>query len=459
MDTGSRRILPRNGSERPLRELVVALLIAVAATIVVCVPVFAMIRMEDRGAAFLLVSSGMLFATLSALAIERRRATGAKRKVEDEVREVHDLLLDDASNPTAVWPSLTDPAVSELAELVVERQLELTARKDTLAGILDGFGEGILAIDSNETITLANQRLFELFDIRTEIVGRKYYEAVRDVRVRDVVKQALGGSPASARIPVMFGSEQRTLQLRGAPTRRGDAVALFVDITELERLSRIRRDFIADFSHEVRTPLTALRSSMETLEEGGLEPSQESELRQIMLRQLARLEKLVSGLSELRTLESGEVKLKREEVDMVALLEGLRRDFDTRAIEAGVKINLDSIGETVVLGDRIRLEQVFSNLIDNALRHATDTETLQLNVANEGDFVVVRVIDQGPGISPADRERIFNRFYRIDKSRESGGTGLGLAIVRHLVLLHGGSIRVEPGEPDGSIFVVSLPSA
>lgn len=238
------------------------------------------------------------------------------------------------------------------------------------------------------------------------------------------------------------------------------AVALAIDVTQMERLARVRRDFIADFSHEVRTPLAGLRSSIETLQGGSLDPEQEEQLHRILRRQLGRLERLVSDLSELNSIESGDVVLHREPTEIRQLLADLAQDFFERADSRKIAIIVDGI-ESVAMVDPIRIEQVFSNLIDNALRHASETDEVRIEVTEDDSMTAVRVSDRGPGISDEEKEKVFHRFYRADKSRssESSGAGLGLAITKHLVLQHGGSVGVESAIGRGTTFIVKLPKA
>ncbi|MBW3670771.1 MAG: cell wall metabolism sensor histidine kinase WalK [Acidobacteria bacterium] len=236
------------------------------------------------------------------------------------------------------------------------------------------------------------------------------------------------------------------------------AVALVIDVTQIEMLARMRRDFVADFSHEVRTPLAGLRSSVETLHEGSLQREQEEQLHRILDRQLGRLERLVADLAELNSIESGETILHREPTPIVQMLRELSLDFSERAGSRDIVITVDG-PESVAWVDPIRIEQVFSNLIDNAIKHAPASDEVRIEVRDEQAMSEVRVSDRGPGIPREERDKVFHRFYRMDKSRssQSAGTGLGLAITKHLVLQHGGSIGVESAPGSGTTMVVKLP--
>ncbi len=238
------------------------------------------------------------------------------------------------------------------------------------------------------------------------------------------------------------------------------AVALFIDVTHVERLEELRREFIADFSHEVRTPLAALKSAVETFEfdRGLLTEEQEGQLRRIMSRQLARLERLAQDLSELSHIEAGDLSLERAEIELRRLVEDLCEDFRDRATQTQLRFVVT--GERVQIhGDAMRLQQAFANLLDNAIKYGGEGTSIDIDVKSTPDHGIVRITDHGEGIPPEERDRIFRRFYRIDKSRsqEIAGSGLGLAITKHLILQHRGNIEVEGGEGDGATFVVTLP--
>jgi two-component system phosphate regulon sensor histidine kinase PhoR len=327
-------------------------------------------------------------------------------------------------------------AIEETRLAVVREKAWAAEQRATLEQIAASIGEGLLALTPRGRVVLANERVREMFDVRGNLLGRPLIEVVRN-------QIDIGGRQIEIRVfPVKTSSEVA-------------AVALFIDVTEIERLQRVRKEFLDDFSHEVRTPLTGLRSAVETFDHDDLTREQEEQLRHVMLRQLSRLERLARDLAELNRIESGELVLDRKEADVRDLLEDLVDEFQDRA--------------TIVLSgapapwpanvDRDRFQQIFTNLLDNAVKYGGG-EPIEIVIAGEGEQVVVSVSDRGEGIPPADIDRIFNRFYRIDKSRSQHvpGSGLGLAIAKHLVLLHGGSIRAFNRAGGGATFEVRLPT-
>jgi signal transduction histidine kinase len=305
---------------------------------------------------------------------------------------------------------------------------------------------------------MANDSVAQRFGTSETLVGRPLLDVMRNTSLIAAFDKAMNGATSADRIT----SGDRQIEIRVFPVASSEvaAVALFIDVTETERLQRIRKDFLDDFSHEVRTPLAGLRSAAETIDTGGLTAEQEEQLRQIMLRQLGRIERLVRDLSELNRIESGELVLEREEVDVADLLRELCDEFRERLADQPVHFTV--LGEpTPAHVDPARAQQIFVNLLDNAWKYGGPQGEILVEVSRDDGTAVVRVSDQGEGIPPAEVERIFHRFYRVDRSRSQTvpGVGLGLAITKHLVLLHGGSIRAFNRPGGGATFEVRLPAA
>lgn len=360
--------------------------------------------------------------------------------------------------------------LDELARSLEEWRLSLIHQRDAfedqrraVGEILDGIGEGLVAIDRRKRVVLANARLAELLGIGETVAGKPFLEVIRSQPLIAAFDRALAGHRSSDRATMIVGGVPRQIEIRVFPIATASeiaAVALFIDVTRMEHLERVRRDFIADFSHEVRTPLAGIRSAIDTFEADGLEPEQELHLRKIISRQVTRLEKLVEELGELRQIETGEIHLNLEPVHLLRLLEDLADDFSETASNHDIRFFLPQ-RDAVALADLQKIQQVFANLIDNAIKHGGGGGEVRLEIAEDADMAVVRVIDRGDGIPPAEQERIFNRLYRIDRSRSQDlkGTGLGLAITRHLVQLHAGSIEVKSEPGRGATFEVRLPLA
>ncbi len=355
-------------------------------------------------------------------------------------------------------------AIEGVRAIVLRQGQSFEEQQATMEQILASLGEGIIALSPRGKVVFANERVNEMFGSRAALVGKSFLEAVRQQSLVSAFDRAMRGQASSDRASIRVGSEERQLEIRVFPVAKSGeiaAVALFIDITKIERLQRIRKDFLDDFSHEVRTPLAGLRSAAETFEHGSLTPQQEDQLRKIMMRQLSRIERLVKDLSELNRIESGELVLERRPVELREMLTDLADEFRERLAEKPVTITLRG-DEASARVDPSRAQQIFSNLLDNAWKHGGSRGEILIEVGRENGQAVVRVSDEGEGIPPQEVDRIFNRFYRVDKSRsqEIPGIGLGLAITKHLVLLHGGSIRAyNRASGRGATFEVRLPAA
>jgi two-component system phosphate regulon sensor histidine kinase PhoR len=241
----------------------------------------------------------------------------------------------------------------------------------------------------------------------------------------------------------------------------GSVILVLHDITEVERLNQVRQDFVANVSHELKTPLTSLRGYAETLLEGGLDDVEHREgFVRIIRDQSARLQSLVDDLLSLADLERPDMRLRREPFDLRESVERQIAMLRARAGQAGLTVELEPGEPAPVLADRLRIDQVIANLLDNAIKY-TERGTVRVRLGRTGTRVVCEVEDTGSGIPAEDVPRIFERFYRVDKarSREKGGTGLGLAIVRHILALHGCRVSVESALGHGSTFRFELPPA
>jgi signal transduction histidine kinase len=357
--------------------------------------------------------------------------------------------------------------LGEIARLLEESRQRILVQRRGLAErdlfrarILEGIGEGVLAIDRRKMIVLANARALEMLGVGELPAGTPLYSVVREAAITASFERALAGDPASELVTLRPGAGERRIDLRILPFEGETdiaAVALLVDVTRLMNLEKARRQFFADFSHEVRTPLAGLRSAAETLERGGLPAPDEANLRRIVGRQLDRLERLVEDLSELNRIESGALVLQKRPTDLGDLLHDVADDFRGAAAARGVVLDVEGEGAAEV--DPQRMQQVVANLVDNAIKFTPSGSKVRLSVHRTADTIEIAVADEGEGIPENERERVFNRFYRVDKSRSQSvpGTGLGLAIAKHLTVLHGGRIEVDSPTLRGATFRVLLP--
>jgi two-component system phosphate regulon sensor histidine kinase PhoR len=340
-----------------------------------------------------------------------------------------------------------------------------------MEAVLDGMLEGLVAIDSNTEVTLYNRAAARIFSlpIKPATPRPRLIEVTRDPEINEAFREVLrSGDPDRRRVEILR-SDRRTFALHvnpiGAKSLKGTmkgAAGVFFDITEIERLERVRRDFFANLSHELRTPLTAILAYIETLLDGAVDdPQNNLRFLQIIQKHALRMQNLVRDITDLSMIESGEVSLRIEVHDLAQIADEMIMLAGTRAEAFGVELVNRVPRGFKVCADRYRLEQILGNLIDNAVKFNSRGGKVEISAERAtGDSAVVRVSDSGQGIPHADLSRVFERFYRADRSRsrDVGGSGLGLAIVKHLALAHGGSVEVESQQGHGSTFLVRLPA-
>jgi two-component system phosphate regulon sensor histidine kinase PhoR len=358
-------------------------------------------------------------------------------------------------------------AINEMADQIRQRLDEVGREKEQLQAVLDGMVEGVLVIDTGGRILLVNHRLRDFFDVSGEALGRTPIEVIRDAAVDELLAEAATTDEPVSRKITSTGEGRRTFRVHavGFPSngrRRIGTVAVFHDITEVVRLEAVRRDFVANASHELRTPVAAIRGFAETLlTNGGLSESDRRTALEIIDRHSIRLTNLVTDLLELSRIEEPEGDFTPARVDVGAIAEAIVREARARTKERGLSVDLHASAEAIAWGSRQDVEQVIANLVDNAVNYTDEGGRIEVEASADENRVWVRVADTGIGISRSDQERIFERFYRVDtsRSRALGGTGLGLSIVKHLVRRMEGEIGVESEPGKGSTFSFWLPRA
>jgi len=330
--------------------------------------------------------------------------------------------------------------------------------------LFNSMVEGLLLLDERGRIQLANRAFASLFGVTVDIRGRTLLEAVRLHELAELVssldsqKQVLGYELK------LSGLSERWLQINAAGIFNGHGerhgtVLVFHELTRLKQLESARQEFVANVSHELRTPLSLIKGYVETLLDGARDnPEVATKFLQTIDRNSERLKLLIEDLLTISELESGRVKLNLQAVALSPVVAKVFEDFKTRAEAKSVKL-INQVADLAVRADADRLEQVLGNLIDNAIKYGRTKGTVTVGgSAREDGQVEVFVQDDGPGIPPEALERVFERFYRVDKarSREQGGTGLGLAIVKHIVQTHGGKVWATSELGHGTTFYFSL---
>jgi two-component system phosphate regulon sensor histidine kinase PhoR len=351
-------------------------------------------------------------------------------------------------------------ALDKTARRVEESFARVQTSRRELETLLNSMQDAVIAVDADGRVQWANHGMDGLLP-HPPSLNAPVVDSIRD-------PDFLAAIQGAARDQVVTSARSntiapgRTFDVTAAPMPGGGAVAVLRDLTESERMEKTRRDFIANVSHELRTPLTSIQGYAETILDSAHEGNHVREFLEIIRKNAARMTRLTEDLLTLARVESGEQRFDIQEVSAEELLrdalESFRevaRPYEVELVEENAALSRN------VNADREAIHQIFSNLIENALKYAAAGKKVVLGARPAGNGVEFYVQDFGPGISSEHLPRLFERFYRVDKarSRESGGTGLGLAIAKHIVLAHGGTIRAESELNHGSTFLFILPSS
>jgi two-component system phosphate regulon sensor histidine kinase PhoR len=346
-----------------------------------------------------------------------------------------------------------------------EAQRQEKARFESL---FDTMIEGLVVIDEDRRLVLANRAAEDMFRFSRMMAGGTLLEAIRNHEVATLARRAVvEDAPIEHEVRIEYPQRRVLLvsavALRDRGGKRAGAVLVFHDVTQLRQLESMRQDFVANVSHELRTPLSLIRSATETLLDGGKnDPAVTSRFLQIIDKHAGRLTLLIDDLLLLARLDSGRIELNLANVAVRDVVQDTLDDAGPAAQGRATQL-VNAVPEALeARADAVRLRQVLGNLVDNALKYGRNGGTVTITArAISTAMMEVAVRDDGPGIPAEATERIFERFYRVDKarSREQGGTGLGLAIVKNVVQAHGGDVRVESAFGEGATFFFTLPLA
>ena len=352
-------------------------------------------------------------------------------------------------------------AFNQMAQSVESLVGTVSEERSRLAAVLDSGLDAVLAVDPEGHVTFASRATSLLLGHRPEeAVGNPFVWAMPEEQVVQALRAAreTGGRQSL----VIERPKGRFLQVSAAPIAGGGewvTLVVFHDVTEARRVEDTRRDFIANVSHELRTPLASIKSVVETLQSGAL--NDKAAAQDFLTRadaEVDRLVQMVTELLELSRLESGQAPLAHEPVDVARMLEHAVERMRAQADRKGLELRLDVAPDLpATLGDAQRLEQAVVNLLDNAIKFTPESGSVRVSARLADDAVEVEVEDTGAGISADKLPRIFERFYKVDRSRGDPGTGLGLAVVKHTVEAHGGTISAHSREGHGSTFTLTLP--
>jgi two-component system, OmpR family, phosphate regulon sensor histidine kinase PhoR len=352
-----------------------------------------------------------------------------------------------------------DGSVQELG-----RRLQALSRdRARTDAILTGMVEGVLVIDRDGRVQLVNRAARQMLHIDETALGRRYLEVVRHPDVVTELGNALGGQEGDTGELTLAREPGRTFVSHAAPVSAaggGGAVLVLHDVTKLRHADQIRRDFVANVSHELRTPLTAIRGYVEAVLDDLSNQSNTEKFLQIVVRHTTGMDRLVRDLLRLARLDAHQEPLERAACDVRQLFNDVVTDLSPSIEAKRQQLRVDVAADGCrIWGDPAKLHDVLRNLVENAVNYSPDGAEVRLAADRRNGICTITVADSGPGIPADDLMRVFERFYRVDKSRtRPGGTGLGLAIVKHLVELHGGEVTAANRPEGGAAFTVKLPS-
>jgi two-component system, OmpR family, phosphate regulon sensor histidine kinase PhoR len=366
---------------------------------------------------------------------------------------------DYANDELGTVARVLDDSVRQLAA----RMRELSEDRARLEAMLTGMLEGVIVLDAQGRVQLVNRAARTMLALDDDPAGRPYVESIRHPGIVGALTQALAGTQPE---PIEFqpARSARTLVARTAPVAAPSAtgaVLVLHDVTDLRRSDRVRRDFVANVSHELRTPLTAIRGYVDALTEESLEPAERDQFLAVIARQTRRMERLVQDLLRLASLDAREEPLESGPCSLPQLFTLVVHDLSPTLEQKRQCVRVAVSPEVEIIEtDPAKLQDALRNIVENAANYSPAGSAIDLSAVREGDRVAIRVEDEGPGIPEADLERIFERFYRVDKarSRESGGTGLGLSIVKHLVARLSGEVRAANRPNGGAVFTLKIPA-
>jgi len=367
------------------------------------------------------------------------------------------------------WQETAAPgqALIQTAERLHSTIAEISADRSRLQAVLASMVEGVLVLDRQGRILLMNEALQRMLPgANSSAIGRPFIEVIRHHPLNEFVGTVLEGGEGRREVTLQAPEERTFLMQASIAKPDGErgvaAVLVFHDITELKRLERVRKDFVANASHELKTPLTSIAGYVEALVDGAKDdPETCAQFLGIIQKHTENLKVILSDLLQLSTIESGVYRWKRQEVAVADLVERAARVLRPVAEQRRQRLTTRPVEPSLTIwGDLGRLTEALINLLDNAVKYTPEGGSIMVEAAADGDGVRLDVTDTGIGIPPMELPRVFERFYRVDRarSREQGGTGLGLSIVKHIVEAHGGRVTVESTVGRGSTFSLFLPA-
>ncbi|PTM58093.1 two-component system histidine kinase PnpS [Desmospora activa] len=411
---------------------------------------------------------GLLIAYLAAAIVSSQIASRITKPLE----EITQVAVDIARNKFhRRIPVRKRDEIGRLAAAInrmaagLRYQLETIRKSERrLTSVIETMESGLLMVDSEQKVTLANQAIYRFFDVKTSQLLHKPLDRAVFHDLNVLIEQAIASGERVRDELHLYFPQERIIEVNLTPIwgeKDGmGVVAVLHDITPIRRLEKMRTEFVANVSHELKTPVTSLRGFAETLLDGAAEdPEMQREFLEIIHRESLRLERLISDLLDLSKIESRKMPIQLEPIRVKSLIQPLAQTVEEEMKKKELLFRLELEEDFTVEVDKDRFSQIVINLLANAMSYTPAGGSIVLSAGRKEDRWWLQVVDTGIGIPEEDLPRIFERFYRVDKarSRESGGTGLGLAIVKHLVESHHGEIQVDSQVGKGTTFTLTFP--
>ena len=420
-------------------------------------------------ASFIVIIIALAFGAVVVTYLFAQRLAISLTQIKTGVERI--ALIDNSGPAKATFDgSVTSlaTAVNDVARQLQERTAELTQRRQEHDTIVSSMIEGVLVVDADEKLISINQAAARLLGLESaNSLGRTLQEIIRNSDLHRLVTRTLKlGTTVEGDI-TLSGAKERYLQVTGTMLRNAThntvgALIVLNDVTRLRKLEQVRRDFVANVSHELKTPITSIKGYVETLLDGAFRNPEDAErFLKIVAKQANRLNAIIEDLLKLSRIEQGVERgeIVLEQTALKGLLTAAISACETQITAKSIHVSLSCPDDLVARINPPLLEQAVVNLIDNAAKYGNAGSAIEISAIRDSSTTSIIVRDHGVGIASEHLPRLFERFYRVDKarSRAEGGTGLGLAIAKHIVLAHGGTISVDSRVSQGSTFTINLP--
>ena len=388
-------------------------------------------------------------------------------EVWDRLEEVLRDLAEDRQPKRLIFHSHNGGAITALMDKFAIKvgglRQQIEREGFNLQTILATMEDGVMIVDAQHVLRVANPAFLRIFDLKQSPIGQSVLQVLRDAQFEQAITAAFSaGAPHTTEVAMSRTRPARHFAVHAAAIQderqQPAVVAILRETTRLKQLEEVRREFVANVSHELRTPLSIFHGYVENLSDNPeMERADQAEIFKILHKHSERLNALLEDLLTLARLESRPDKLDLRPLDLATLIRGVSAEWLKRAESKGIAVDHDLPELPAIEGDASKLEQVFNNLLENAVKYTEHGGRVRVTAALTGREVEVAFADTGIGILPADLPHVFERFYRADKARTRGGTGLGLSIVKHIVQLHGGTVSAQSTYGEGTTVTLRMP--